>query len=243
MQQIIITVNGQNMTFLGPESWEEVTPRMYRQWLRSLDQEGGEFALMQIWFGLRYIHMRWLDEEQRLALVNAIAFTNARPRKWMLPHLQNPLAGRLYGPGSALEHLTFGEFMAAETARQQEDTAMLGAVLYAPAGKRRFDPAAIERRLGRFTRQHKADLNSILINYLGCMDALAERFRFVFRPGNGEGAAGSWLDIGLSLARQTNALGTYTDLESTNIYLVLPVLDAILKEQAELEKKMRHESR
>ncbi|KAB7728132.1 hypothetical protein F5984_20515 [Rudanella paleaurantiibacter] len=238
MNSVVISVNGQPLHFVGPSAWEEVKAPQYLQFLRSLKVEGGEFALLQLWFGMRYRHMRWLDEEQRLALLALIDFTRERPNVWMVPRVR--IGWRFYyGPGHRLEHLTFGEFMAAEAARTAENRALLAAALYSDQTKRTFNPARIGSLERRMSREDETLLESVLVNYLGCLDYLASRFRHVFRPGDGSGGGGTWLDIGLNLARQTSALGSFQQLEQTNLYLALPVLESLLKEQDELEKRMK----
>ena len=78
-------------------------------------------------------------------------------------------------------------------------------------------------------------------NYVGARTELIRLFPRIFTPASGEGDSSSntWLDVGLSLARQTGALGTYAQLEQTNVYLVLTTLQALIEEADKL--KASHE--
>jgi hypothetical protein len=234
MQQITMTLrSGEHRVFRGPGSWEELTPDQYRQWARAVQLGNGDadaYALLMVWYGLRFRTLWQLEAEQRLQLLAVLEFTQHRPTRWMIPIIHQE-GIPFVGPGDRLGNLTFGQFMFAESARQQENYLELVWALYKPRWRWAWTT---------LKTVDSATLDAVRINYLGCIEQLASRFPRVFRPARkGENqTGGSWLDIGLSLARSTNALGTFQELEKANLYLVLPVLESLLQEQAEAEKKL-----
>ncbi|GAB2571757.1 hypothetical protein [Spirosoma areae] len=246
--------------FTGPASWDEITPKQFLQFLNWQIRFGGDpsgrFALLQLWYGIRYTTFRLLDDEQRLDVLALLDFLDTLPERWLLPSLK--LRARAYiGPGDGLDFLTFGEFMYAQAARDRyRETgtanylADLAAALYRP--KARFWQKSGEARRSLFdARTHAEQANrmaelpasvqqGILLNFEGCLAEFPAQFTHLFtrNPGGSEG--GSWLDVGLSLARQTGALGTFADLEKTELFLVLTTLDALMNENAELKAKLEN---
>ncbi|RYC69748.1 hypothetical protein [Spirosoma sordidisoli] len=255
-----VVVIGQH-TFRGPASWDELTPRHFLQLLNWRVKLGGEpagrWVLLQLWYGIRYRHTRLLDDDQRAWLISYLDFLDERPERWMLPCLRVRLR-RYIGPGDGLQHLTFAEFMHAEAARkryeadgQPADLAELVAALYRP--KARFFETAGDGARTLFDRRtldtQTADMATlpgavqlgVLMNYMGCLDRFPDQFEYLFKPSDQGGQeGGSWLDVGISLARQTGALGTFAQLEQSNLYLVLTMLDALMKENEQLKAKLQH---
>ncbi|WP_234733229.1 hypothetical protein [Tellurirhabdus bombi] len=218
----------------------------------------GQIVLLQLWYRIPGRWLQRLDGEKLTRLLKLLEFLHQLPTRWMMSRLC--LGFRTYvGPGDNLECLTFGEFMFAEAAvsryragKNREDLAELAAVLYQPRalpwqkesdGKRAvFDRRRLEGAKKRFLRLSDAVLHGILLNYTGCMEAFPVQFEYLFkRSDESGGASGTWLDVGLNLARNTGALGTFQQLEQTNLFLVLPTLDKMIQESEEfktnLEKK------
>lgn len=245
-------------TFVGPAGWEHITPRHFLQLLnwrvRFGSEPAGKFVLLQLWYGIRYRHARLLDDDQRTELLSVLDFLDERPELWILPKLT--LKARSYvGPGDGLEHLTFGEFMRAQSARDKfmakGETLHLSelvaalyrpkALFWQPAGeakRRLFDVRRYERQALAMLQLPPAVLQGVLLNYEGCLDRFPEQYPYLFGSASeGEGGS-SWLDVGLSLARQTASLGTFYELERSDLFLVLTTLDALMKENAELKAKL-----
>lgn len=244
--------------FTGPSAWEQITPRHYLQLLNWRIKLGGDpagrYALLQLWFGIRYRTWRLLSDDQRVELVSLLDFLDTRPERWLLPKLRVNTR-RYIGPGDGLDHLTFGEFMHAQAARDRyresgnlHHLAELMASLYRPkayvwqpmgdANRRLFDTRKLESQTARMALLPVSVHQGILFNYEGCLDRFPDQFEYLFpkrNSGNGEG--GTWLDVGLNLARQTSALGTFRELENTNLFLVLTMLDSLMKENEALKKK------
>lgn len=243
--------------FTGPAGWDELRPRQYRQvmnWRVRLESDpAGRFALLRLFYGIGYRQLRLLTGEQRLALTDLLDFLDTRPDRWMLPRVRIGI-GIYVGPGDGLELLSFAEFMRAEAARgryleseERTDLAALAAALYRPRalpgqayteGRRRpFDDRHYAAQCRRFERLPDAVLQGILFNYQGCLDPYPTQFTHLF--GGAKNQAGNddhtWLDVGLSLARQTSALGSFTQLEGQNLFIVLTTLEAMMKEAAELK--------
>ncbi len=246
--------------FTGPASWAEITPRQLLQFLgwrvRMGGDPAGRFVLLQLWYGIRYRSFRLLADEQRTDLLAVLDFLDERPDRWLLPTLR--LYGRTYiGPGDGLDYLSFGEFVYAQAARdryldgqQPAALAELIAALYRPraffwqsagdAHRQLFDARRHTQQSRRLESLPVTVLQGILMNYEGCLDRFPAQFPHLFGGSGGDGEAGTWLDVGLSLARQTSALGTFAEMERGNLFLVLTTLDALMKENAELKAKLEH---
>lgn len=242
--------------FSGPEGYHELTPEQYWQamnWRVRLGSDpAGRFGLLHTWYKIRYRHLSRLDDEQRLALLSLLDFLDTRPERWMTPRVRVG-AGLYVGPGDGLELLSFGEFIRAEAARtrylngeDRGDLAALAAALYRPralplqvyteGGRRPFDDRHYQAQCQRFERLDDATLQGILFNYQGCLDTYPDQFKHLFSGKKSEqNDDHTWLDVGLSMARQTSALGNFTQLEAQNLYLVLTSLDAMMREAAELK--------
>jgi hypothetical protein len=256
----MIPVEFGGYAFSGPGGWADLTPKRYRYWVRwqrTGAQHVGLYALLKLWFRMKTKHLQLLDDDQRATLVDTVfGFLSERPSHWLQPRIR--IGWRRYqGPGDRLQYLTFGEFMFAESARQSfseeptpEQTAELAAAIYRPydskreGGRSAFDGVTYDQQIRRFGRLPIDVLHGILINYYGCHDQLVTRFEHLYskrkvESSDGSGSSTGWLDVGLNLARQTGALGSFHELERTNVYLVLTVLDNVMKEQAELDEKMR----
>ena len=245
--------------FIGPSSWEEITPKHFLQLLNWRVQLGGEpagrFVLLQLWYGIRYRDFRLLSDDDRVFLLSHLDFLDQRPERWMLPQLR--VNTRLYvGPGDGLEQLTFAEFMYAQAARDRfmatgliSNLSDLAAALYrskaifwqkaGDAQRSLFDSRRYDLESRNMSRLPETVLQGILMNYEGCLDRFPEQFEYLFKSSSeSESEGGTWLDVGLGLARQTGALGTFAELERSNLFLVLTMLDAIMKENAELKAKL-----
>jgi|GEM_PF-6143704 len=215
--------------FTGPDSWEKMKAAQYLQWVRwqlSGAAHVGLYALLKLWFKLKSGDLRLLDDDQRATLVDTVfAFMSERPTHWMLPRV-NILLREYRGPGDRLQYLTFGEYMFAESVRKSidgmpthEQMAELAASIYRPYDSKRegkraaFDAATYDDQIRRFERLSKEVLHGILINYYGCQDQLVTRFEHLYKGSSSEsGSGGTWLDVGLNLARQTTALGSFHEL-------------------------------
>ncbi|UHG93434.1 hypothetical protein [Spirosoma oryzicola] len=252
------TVQIGSKTFTGPAGWADITPRHFRQllnWRIGLDSDpAGRWVLLELWYGIGHKYWHKLSDDNRVSLISLLDFLDTRPERWMLPKLR--IGKRTYiGPGDGLDFLTFGEFMYAQAARdryrsdgQPEDLAELMASLYRPRAFF-FQPSGEGYRKLFDIREHPEQIKrvsivpveiqqGVLMNFEGCLDRFPTQFPHLFKQsGQGDGG-GSWLDVGLSLARQTSALGTFAQLERSNLFLVLSTLDAIMKENEELKAKL-----
>lgn len=256
-----VIVIGRNK-FTGPKSWDDITPRHFLQllnWRICLGGEpAGRWALLQLWYGIRYRHTRLLDDAQREWLISHLDFLDQAPERWILPKLK--LKRRTYiGPGDGLEYLSFGEFMHAQAARDKylstgltTDLAALMASLYRPkaffwqksgeANRQLFDMRTLTRQVSLLAHFPESVALGTLLNYEGCLERFPTQFEYLFNQSGQGDQGGTWLDVGLSLARQTSALGTFAQLEQTNLFLVLTTLDALMKENAELKAKLEEQA-
>lgn len=251
------TVQIGKLTFSGPENWAELTTRQFMQYLNWRVRLGGtpagRWALLRLWYGISLSVLRKLTDEQRTDLLALLDFIDTRPERWMLPRIRRGFESYV-GPGDGLENLTYGEFMYAEASRlryvdreQPGDLADLTAALYRPrarfwqktgfGGRTLFDNRRLDEQAARLKRLPETILQGVLMNYVGCLERFPQEFSDLYAGSSGNASDGTWLDVGLSLARSTGALGSFHELERTNLYLVLTTLNALMKEAAEAKKR------
>lgn len=158
---------------------------------------------------------------------------------------------RYHGPASGLENCTVGEFMYAEQAFLAGDLAQLAAILYRPARwwnrdedvRRPFRVSQVDRRAARFRRLDPALLSLIYLHYAACQRELHRCFPNVFvkkdeiqasQPAKNPSA--TWLDVVINMAGlDVTKVG---QIEKTNLYLTLKVLDEKIRQADELEEQM-----
>lgn len=242
--------------FTGPSGWDELSTRQFLElmnWRTKLgSQPAGRWVLLQLWYGIRYRHVRALSDEQRVDLLALLDFVDSLPGRWMLPTLT--VNGRCWiGPGEGLKDLTFGEFLYAQPARERysehgdpKELIKLATALYRPRAlffqargdnhRQLFDAREYEAQCEQLSALPPSVLLGILLCYDACLSQFPAEHPNLYSGSTGGG--GSWLDVGLSLARQTPALGNFHELEKTNLYLVMTTLDAIIKENELLTKKL-----
>ncbi|MFD1143040.1 hypothetical protein ACFQ4C_18075 [Larkinella insperata] len=260
MHTVKFTIDGQPAQLTGPNTWEEVTPKQWLQWVRWQMGFGGAdsaiFLLLQLWYGFTPAMIRRFSEDQKVQLLALLDWSNSRPSRWMLPNFRTRLGRQYVGPGDQLQHLSFGEFIFAEAARSRyldtnirADLVELTAVLYRASAwpwqkkidgaRTAFDRSTLDSACKALDKLPDAIHQATLINYLGCVDVLPTQFPNLFEPPKKTSteSGGTWLDVGLNLARQSSVFGTYHQLESTNLYLVLSTLDTMQREAKELEAK------
>lgn len=243
--------------YRGPSAWAELSPKQFLQviaWQLKLEgAPAGLFALLQLWYRIPYLVLRALDDEQRTRLLGLLDFLETLPDGWLLPRLRVGWQTRL-GPGDKLRHLTFGAFMFAEAALQagganpQTDHLVdLAASIYAPralpfgpladGGRQPYDRQQLKAQIRWAAQLPHPVLMGVWQLYVGNRAHFPQVFPHLFRPATaGSGGGATWLDVGLSLARQTGALGTFNELEKQPVYLALTMLDALIKEADELKK-------
>ncbi|MBO0946952.1 hypothetical protein [Fibrella forsythiae] len=232
-----------------PDCWEDLTPTQWSQVERVLHDsiENYPFALLMLWSRLTLAHMDAMQPDQHLGLLALLDWLQTPPAKWMRPRLRVGIH-RFFGPGDGLEKMSFGAFLFAEEALKQitagDLTALpdLAAACYVPrtwnGQPKSFSMDALAER-ATLMNHHLAGriAQGIHYNYVGARANLVRTFERVFQAAkDATGDPTSWLDVGLSLARQTGALGTYAQLEQTNVYLVLTTLQALIEEADKLKE-------
>lgn len=236
--------------FTGPAGWDEITPDQYLHWVRWQTDMAGDpavrFFLLVHWFGVPRYLIDHMTPEHQSDLLACLDWSQQVPDRWMLPEL-HMRANRWIGPGDRLGWLTFGEYMFADAAARAKDYPRLAAALYRPV-RRLYMPAGewsrsdfndkrLDDQARHFARLSPEILHGIYINYLGATEHFAQLFPRLCRPAKSESDTGAgWLDVGLSLARQTQALGSFRDIEKTSLFVVMTTLEAILEEQEKLSE-------
>lgn len=288
MELLNINYKDQLLTFRGPSSWNELTPKEYLTALRFLWNYSGQLAyglvLLATLYKVPLQIIDTLDEEETAIELERLRFLfgnelnkwilkklgpDSYKKKWFLPY---SFARKYHGPDDQLSSLTFAEFMHAENYFSKYDLTKneqflngLIAILYRPKASKQqflvsgdhrtaFNPNDVAKRSNKLSRLENDVKQAILFNYAAVRLHFASLFPNVFEtPDQDQSQAtkenreqtGSWLDIGLSLARKERALGDFKDLEKTNVYLVLKVLDSVIKEYKEqqeyLERIKKHD--
>ncbi|MCX6216491.1 hypothetical protein [Spirosoma sp.] len=161
---------------------------------------------------------------------------------------------RYYAPREGLSSSTFEEFMYAEKAYKDKNFALLTAILYRPATSEKqktgdirlpLDKHTVEKRAKRFERLEPALIALVVAHYEACQQNLQRAFPRVFpkqlilegqQPPKPQKNAGNWLDVALGLAKLD--VTKISQIEQTNLYLALKVLDEQIRQADELEKEL-----
>lgn len=169
-------------------------------------------------------------------------FQFGTPRIWL---------GRLlhwryyYGPSAGLTELSFGEFMFADQAFRAGDQAALAALLYRPRGEA-FDRHSADSRTRLFRRADPALLALIEQNFMDSLQLLARYFTNVFSKseqtatGQPVKAGSQWLQIAINMAKLD--VTKIRDIEESNLYLALKVLDEQIRQAEELEQSLQKQT-
>ncbi|NID13785.1 hypothetical protein [Fibrivirga algicola] len=234
-----------------PACWEDLTPKQWGQVEHVLHQktEHYAYALLMLWSGLTLGHLEALTVAQKLELLELLRWLDTPPTKWMRGRV-NVRFRHFWGPGDGLEDLTFGGFLFAEAALKRytdgEAEALYDLVAAVDISRKwslwldgppDFNSKLLPQIAG-LVKKHWAGsmMAGLHYNYVGARTELIRLFPGIFKPaGKNASSDNTWLDVGLSLARQTGALGTYAQLEQTNVYLVLTTLQALIEEADKLK--------
>ena len=253
MELFSVITSNSTKTFTGPFAWPEVTPKQYLEWVRWQTTLQGDaavrFFLLVHWYGVPRRLLEQMTDEHRERLARMLDWSLQVPDCWKLESLFVG-ANRYVGPGDRLKWLTFGEYMFADNAARRRDLPALAAALYRPIrrlymtptayNRTPFHPATLERQTKAFARLPTEVLDGIFLNYLGATEHFASSFPHLCKPAPADSDAGSnWLEVGISLARQTSALGSFHEIERTNLFLVLRTLDSVLADQEKIEAASR----
>ncbi|MEZ0485441.1 hypothetical protein [Fibrella aquatica] len=234
-----------------PACWEDLTPKQWGQVERVLHRqtEHYAYALLMLWSGLTLSHLEALTTDQKLHLLELLRWLDTPPTKWMRGRVRVRFR-RFWGPGDGLENLTFGGFLFAEAALSEYTGGnpeslydLVAAVDVSRSWKFSFDGppdfnSKLLPKIAGLVKKHWAGsmIAGTHYNYVGARTELIRLFPRIFTPSEAGSGSSTWLDVGLSLARQTGALGTYAQLEQTNVYLVLTTLQALIEEADKLNE-------
>jgi len=216
--------------------------------------------IVALFFGIKDDQLNRFTEYQLLQLETTVEFTFEPVVKmdhWLFKHLPEL---KLYGPGDELENITFEELMHADQRLDQykktgDDVALseLVAVLMRPRRWFRPDPADIRRPFNQHAIARRAkkirkkmDIATQLaihFNYVACRSRMTDYFKNLFPDPDPDAPAKdnpatneNWLDVAIDLASQDPVLGRLHDIEKDNAYLVLKVLDRVIRQQRELQE-------
>lgn len=167
------------------------------------------------------------------------------PRIWLKRCLNRK---RYRAPGEALENATFAEFMCADKAYKDKNWPLLAAVLYRPNmpvargldPRQVFEPQLADARATAFAELDPALLDAIAAGYEDTLRTLQRVFVNVFQTADENDAkakvAGNWLDVAVGMAKLD--VTKIREIEQTNLYLALKVLDRQIREADEMDEKI-----
>lgn len=225
-------------------------------------------VLVKILFKVPDWYMEKLNHVQGIQLASLMNFAfdpEIQIERWLIKKVYPDGKNPLYGPGDTLDNISFGELMYADlNFRKYQETKnekylnKLIAVLF--RRKSTPDEFNVSGDLRSCFNKVHLDTDSeycstikeevkqaILINYIGCRSIMASLFKNVFPVINREQVNEDyekhqknvgWLDVAIQLARKEHALGTISEVEKQNAYLVLKVLDKVILENEELENEI-----
>ncbi len=256
MNHIVVQARRQ-FRYRGPDRWADLSARQFRQYLNwQLNLGGapaGAYALITLWYRIPYLVFRSLTDEQRLRLGGLLNFTHPLPDVWLLPRIRR--GWRLYlGPGDRLKDLPFGAFAFAEASLlaytlkpDRQHLVELATYLYAPkalfwqkvadGGRVVFNRLALPSYERAMNSLDDATLEGIRLCYIGAKQDYRRQFPDLYEPStSSSNGQATWLDIGISVARQTGALGTFDELSGQPTFLVLTTLNAMIAEGKKLKE-------
>lgn len=193
--------------------------------------------------------LRWSGQTQPGPAFLVPCFRRFSFRYGTLSVLLNRLlhSRRFYAPEESLANLSFEEFMYAEKAYRDQDFALLAAILYRPKKRRQriaFDNETVNQRAAWFSELEPALLALIVLQYEACQQYLQKCFPLVFpkkitpetSTQKADKPAGNWLEIAISMAKLD--VTKIRQIEQTNLYLALKVLDEQIRQAQELEDQL-----
>jgi len=267
MQSIILA---KKHRFTGPGNFEEISQAQLVTIMRVQRTIPGEILqameLAHLIFKIPAKLINKLTDAQVMQLIsiwNFVYMPTICFEKWIIKKLPGL---KLYGPSDSLDNISFDELMHADQAldayKDSEDEQHLDelvAVLYRPKTSRKlyqdtgdirilFNKNHLSERAKTIRKTLDIDVKqAIRFNYIACRAVMAMPFVHLFPEaddeeiGDKKASNGNWLDVSISLARKEPVLGNFHDIERDNAYLVLKVLDQVMKDykeqMAEIEKR------
>jgi hypothetical protein len=254
------------LSFTGPGNWEELSKEQFLAAINSKIKIESEFeqaiVLAQIFFDIPLKMVKQLTTVQAIQLAGVVNFlyeAQITLSKWHLPFIFRIGKPTLAGPTDRLGNLSFGELMFADLAvseyQKTKNVAVLDKLivilyreknndLYEQSGdyREKFNKNLVAQRLKDLGEIAEEKRQAVLINYIGCRELMSKSFKNVFPERKTEEAPAAsketWLDVAIQLARKEKALGTIKEVEETNAWLVLKVLDKVIQESEELQAEL-----
>lgn len=251
-------------TLTGAESFDDVDAALLTGIIAAKRRYQDEFlqarAISALVFGINDDQLGRLTPYQLLQLTTTVEFTFepvVKMEKWLFSSLP---ALKLYGPADELENITFEELMHADQRLDQykhtgDEIALseLVAVLMRPRRwfrrngadiREAFNQHTITRRAERIRKRLDLDTQlAIHFNYVACRSRMTDYFKNLFPdpdpdavPGDKPATNDNWLDVAIDLASKDPVLGKLHDIEKDNVYLVLKVLDRVIRQNNEMKE-------
>lgn len=253
--------------FKGPASWADLSKAQFMLVMNTKATLNDVFKqailLVQLLFGIPLKSMKELNAIQAIQVAGVVNFLFEGDQEmsvWHVPKILRRMKEPLYGPGNKLANITFAEFMFADICvenylktKDEKFLNQLIGVLFREGNQKQleetgdirfeFNKAKIDAVVLEAEKFSSAIKNAVLINYLGCKKALIKPLKNVF-PDRKEqevsqpGQSQSWLDVAIQLARKEHALGSLYEIEKSNAFLVLKVLDKVIAESIEMQEEL-----
>ena len=260
MQNIQLTDKrtGKTTGYTGAEKWGELTTPQFLAVMRAKSLLDDPFkqavVLAQVLFDIPLELVQRLTTVQATQLAGVVTFVfegAVEIDQWHLTHLLRRGKSALYGPSETLGNICFGELMFADLylrkyqkTKDLKDLDFLVAILYREGdGENRlttgdtrnvFNKNLVEEQAKQLASIKEVTKQAVLVNYIGCRAVMAKSFPNVFPQRKVDEVVKesreTWLDVGIQLARKEHALGTIAEVEATNAWLVLKVLDKVIGE-------------
>jgi len=253
--------------YKGPDKWAELTKAQFMLVMNAKATLSDSFKqailLVQLLFAVKLQSIKKLTTVQAIQLAGIVNFLFEGDQEmgaWHVPKILRRMKEPLYGPGNKLANITFAEFMFADICvenylktKDEKFLNQLIGVLFREGNEKQkfetgdirfeFNKAKIDAVVLEAEKFSQAIKNAVLINYLGCKKALIKPLKNVFpdrkeqqdeKPGQSQ----SWLDVAIQLARKEHALGSLYEIEKSNAFLVLKVLDKVIAESVEMQEEL-----
>jgi hypothetical protein len=268
--------DGTSKQYLIPQSFEELTEEQFVKAIvimkRSETNPSDQWLLLMLLMKISLKDLKTLNEVQCVELLSSMQFlydAEKLPSKQIIKKLygQHSRLARiaLYGPGDVLKHLTFGEFLAAETKldrfTQTSNVSELDqfcGILYRRSNPDRkeysdrrvgFDGGLLEANGKYFAGVEVGIKTALVVNYTGMKRRFPSMYQNVFppalqdeeddeqqvKPKPRKSSSMAWLNTLVSLAGRD--VTKVKDIEQSPLHTVLKVLDDLIQHNQEMKNE------
>lgn len=247
----------------APASWSEMTGKHLVLWAASFGTRLKVERAMQVvaahLYNMPLSVFKVVPESQVHKLAKSIAFLYGKNqlKNWLIPSVWRGIF-KYHGPKNGLANVTMHEFSLCELCYEQylntsdpEYLYTLAAILYRPCRFFNIDndirvkltTHGYVKRAKRFKTLPLRVIYAIYLNYEGCRHFLQDKFKDAFEKPKGPKSSKRvkmitpWAKI--IEAGSNDIFGTYEQTRNTNLHDYLSRLGTRIKEQRELEERLK----